>query len=186
MKDRKLIQLQPVLKNDLICVGKRLKHAQIPAESKHKVIIPSNYHLTYLLLLYVHQNNHHCGREQLLALSSERYWIVNRRYLARKVIYNCLCCKRQRVKLQPQLMADLPLERLSYLQPPFSFTGVDYFGPVIVKRGHRTRYLPGHNKRYVCLFNCLTFRAIHLEVREDMSTDSFMHCVDLYLDVDIH
>ena len=88
MKDRKLIQLQPVLKSDLICVGKRLKHTQIPAESKHKVIIPSNYHLTYLLLLYVHQNNHHCVREQLLELSSERHWIVNRRYLARKVIYN--------------------------------------------------------------------------------------------------
>ena len=70
IKNRKLIQLQPVLKNDLICVGGRLKHAQIPAESKHQVIIPSNHHLTYLLL-YIHQNNHHCDREQLLALSRE-------------------------------------------------------------------------------------------------------------------
>ena len=158
IKNRKLIQLQPVLKNDLICVGGRLKHAQIPAESKHQVIIPSNHHLTYLLLLYIHQNNHHCGREQLLALSRERYWIVNGRHLARKVIYNFLYCKRQRVKPQPQI----------------SFTGVDYFGPVTVKRGYRTRSLSGHNKRYVCLFTCLTFRAIHLELREDMSTDSFI------------
>ena len=71
IKNRKLIQLQPVLKNDLICVVGRLRHAQIPAESKHQVIIPSNHHLTYLLLLYIHQNNHHCGREQLLALSRE-------------------------------------------------------------------------------------------------------------------
>ena len=114
-KSVNFIQLEPVLKNDLIYVGGRLKHAQIPAESKHQVIIPSNHHLTYLSLLCIHQNNHHCSTEQLLALSRERYWTVNGRHLARKVIYNCLYCKRQRVKLQPQLMADLPPERLSYL-----------------------------------------------------------------------
>ena len=163
-KNRKLIQLQPVLKNDLICVGGRLKHAQIPTESKHQVIIPSNHHLTYLLLLYIHQNNHHCGRDQLLGLSRERYWIVNGRHLAGKIIYNCLYCKQQIVKPQPQLMADLPPERLSYLQPAFWFTGVDYFGPVTVKGSYRTRSLSGHNKRYVCFFTCLTFRAIHLEL----------------------
>ena len=174
IKNRKFIQLEPILKSDLICVGGRLKHAQIPAESKHQVIIPSNHHFTYLLLLYIHQKNHYCGREQLLALSRERYWIVNGRHLARKVIYNCLYCKRQRVKSQPQLMADLPPERLSYLQPPFSFTGVDYFGPVTVKRGSRTRSLSGHYKRYVCLFTCLTFPAIHLELCENMSTYSFI------------
>ena len=143
IKNRKLIQLQPVLKNDLICVVGRLRHAQIPAESKHQVIIPSNHHLTYLLL-YIHQNNHHCDREQLLALSREWYWIVKGKHLARKVIYNCLYCKRQRMKLQPQLMADLPPERLSYLQPQFSFTGIGCFGPATVKRGYWTRSLPGH------------------------------------------
>ena len=78
------------------------------------------------------------------------------------------------MKPQPQLMADLPPERLSYLQPAFSFTGVDYFGPVTVKRGYRTRSLSGHNKKYVCLFTCLTFRTIHLELCEDISTDSFI------------
>ena len=71
-------------------------------------------------------------------------------------------------------MADLPPERLSYLQPPFSFTGVDYFGPVTVKRGYRTRSLSGHSKRYVFLFTSLTFRTIHSELCEDMSADSFI------------
>ena len=78
-------------------------------------------------------------------------------------------------------MADLPPERLSYLQPSFSFTGVDYFGPVTVKRGCRTRSLSGHNKRYVCLFTCLTFRAIHLELCEDMSTDSFIMAMHRFI-----
>ena len=78
------------------------------------------------------------------------------------------------MKPQPQLMAYLPPEHLSYLQPLFSFTGVDYFGPVTVKRGYRTRSLSGHNKRYVCFFTCLTFHAIYLELCEDMSTDSFI------------
>ena len=169
-KNRKLIQLQPVLKNHLICVGGRLKHAKISAESKHQAIIHSNHHLTNLVL-YIYQNNHHGGREQLLALSRGRYWIANRKHLAIKVTYNCLYCKRQRVKTQLQLMVDLPL---SYLQPPFSFSGVDYFGPVTVKRGHRRRSLSGHIKRYFCLFTSLAFHAIHLELCDDISADSFI------------
>ena len=78
-------------------------------------------------------------------------------------------------------MAALPPEHLSYLQPAFLFTSVDYFGPVIVKRGYRTRSLSGHNKRYVCVFTCLTFRAIHLELCEDVSTDSFIMALHRFI-----
>ena len=78
-------------------------------------------------------------------------------------------------------MADLPAECLSYLQPPFSFTSVDYFGPVTVKQGYRTRSLSGHDKRYVCLFTSLTFRAIHLELCEYMSTDSFIMALHRFI-----
>uniref|UniRef100_A0A182NN02 DUF5641 domain-containing protein n=1 Tax=Anopheles dirus TaxID=7168 RepID=A0A182NN02_9DIPT len=44
--------------------------------------------------------------------------------------------------------------------------GLDYFGPVLVKRGR------SNEKRWVALFTCLTIRAIHLEVVSSLSTES--------------
>ncbi len=45
-------------------------------------------------------------------------------------------------------MADLPKERIMPDLPPFSNTGVDYFGPIDVKRGRSVV------KRYGVLFTC--------------------------------
>ena len=58
--------------------------------------------------------------------------------------------------------------------PPFTHTGVDYFGPSTIKRGKRTRASTGTDKRYGVVFTCLTYRAIHLELAGDLSTDRFI------------
>ena len=59
-------------------------------------------------------------------------------------------------------------EQMTPDKAPFSFGGIDYFGPLIVKAG-RT-----HLKRYGCLFMCLTSRAVHLEVAQSLTADSFI------------
>lgn len=50
--------------------------------------------------------------------------------------------------------------------PPFTFTGVNLFGPLTVKWGRRTA------KRWGCLFTCLTTRA-DLEVTPSLKTLSW-------------
>ena len=72
------------------------------------------------------------------------------------------------------LMGELPFERIAYMGPPFSRTGVDYFGPLLIKRGKRTHSNCGTTKRYGALFTCLTTRAVHVELAGDLSTDSFI------------
>lgn len=47
-------------------------------------------------------------------------------------------------------MADLPEERVVPDLPPFTNVGVDYFGPVDVKRGRSIV------KRYGVVFTCMT------------------------------
>ena len=64
-------------------------------------------------------------------------------------------------------MADLPQGRLQYDTPCFSHVGIDYFGPILVKQGR------SQDKRYGCLFTCLTMRAIHIEIAYCLDTNSF-------------
>ena len=66
-------------------------------------------------------------------------------------------------------MADLPLQRITPGQPPFTFIGVDLFGPFLVKKGRSV------TKWYGVLFTCLVSRAIHIEVAHSLDTDSFIN-----------
>ena len=59
-------------------------------------------------------------------------------------------CQQRNTHPGEQFMANLPEERLTPDKPPFTFVGVDYFGPIEVKQGR------SHVKRYGCLFTCLT------------------------------
>ena len=72
-------------------------------------------------------------------------------------------------------MAELPFARLQTNEAPFSQTGVDYFGPFMVRQRRSTI------KRYGCLFTCLTTRAVHLEMAADLSTSSFINTLRTFI-----
>ena len=67
---------------------------------------------------------------------------------------------------------------------PFAAVGIDYFGPLNVHVGPNTRAArknPKLAKRYVCIFTCLRYRAVHVEVAKDLSTDSFINAVTRFI-----
>lgn len=58
---------------------------------------------------------------------------------------------------------------------PFTYTGLDFFGPLTVKIGRSTA------KRWVAVFTCLTIRAVHVEVAHNLSTDSCIKCIRRFI-----
>ena len=169
-QNSKLVTLNPILDNNIIKVGGPLKNIiGIPNNLKHQIILPRHHPVTDLLILHYHKSNHHCGRDQTPALLRERYWIVKAKSIIR------LLCKHARSMPKPQLMGNLPKERIAVFKPPFTITGVDCFGPVTIKQYKRTRTSSNKQiKRYGIIFTCLTTRAVHLELSIDMITDGFL------------
>ena len=104
----------------------------------------------------------------------QRFWIPSCRGVINKALKQCSCCKRRRDKPRQPFMSNIPSDPLAVNEKPFSNSGVDYVGPILIKPSRRTRLNPGSAKRYRVLFTCLTTRAVHLELTHDMSTDAFL------------
>lgn len=105
----------------------------------------------------------------------KKYWIIKANSAARRIITDCVVCKRQRGRVGEQKMADLPLERILPDKPAFTNVGVDYFGPIEIKRGRSLV------KRYGVIFTCMASRAVYLEIAYTLDTDSCIHALRRFI-----
>ena len=86
--------------------------------------------------------------------------------MVRKIIMACVVCRKLQGSPYPTIPApDLPYERV-YDHPPFTHTGVDYAGPLYIAEKDGTT-----GKAYICLFTCVSTRALHLELTHDLEAD---------------
>ena len=92
----------------------------------------------------------------------------------RRVVSKCVFCRRNHGKPNEQNMADLPRDRISSA-PPFTYTGVGYFGPFAIKDGRKVV------KRYGALFTCLVSRAVHIEVASSLESCSFIQALRRFI-----
>ena len=120
-------------------------------------------------------NVKHQGRGMTVnELRANGFWILGCSTAISEFLYHCVTCRKLRGKTQIQKMADLPFDRVDPA-PPFSYCGVDYFGPFLIKEGRKEL------KRYGVLFTCFTSRAIHLEIANSLETDSFINALRRFL-----
>lgn len=175
-KSSPLCRLDPVVLDGLLCVGGRLKHAPDGYDLlKHPWILPKQHHGSDLIIRHHHETSGHFGQEYVLSLIRDHFWIIQARVSVRRIVRSCFDCKRRCQAPQEQKMADLPSDRVTPDKPPFSFVGIDCFGPFMVKRGRSLV------KRYGVIFTCLTIRAIHIEVIHSMDTDSFVNALRRFM-----
>ncbi|XP_068749478.1 uncharacterized protein [Montipora capricornis] len=173
----KLANLSPILIDDVIRVGGRIHRAPIAFEAAHPMILPRSHHVSALIVRYYHRVLGHAGREHVLSVIRQRFWILKGRVLVRQILSSCLSCRKRNAPPLQQVMADLPKERLIPYQPPFTYTGLDFFGPFYVKRSRSTV------KVYGCIFVCFNSRAVHIEDVSSLETDTFIQALVRFISV---
>ncbi|KAI8430326.1 hypothetical protein MSG28_000632 [Choristoneura fumiferana] len=171
-KSSALRKLSPYLDSDgLLRVGGRIKHANVQFNQKHPIILPCKHHITTLIIRKLHLTLFHSGIQNTLSNLRLNYWPINGRLEVRKVIHNCVICIRYRAESCQQKMSELPHPRVN-LERPFLHVGVDFTGAVSIKCSTQRRST--YTKGYICLFICLATKAIHLELVNDLTTQSFI------------
>lgn len=164
--------------NGCLRVGGRLKHSSLPRDHKNPLLLPPNHHVTDLIMLQEHERLLHAGIETTLSSLRSRFWPLNARNRLRKLIHSCTKCFRFHGHTMSQVMADLPKYRVTPARP-FLLSGVDFAGPLEVKEW-RTRN-PIIHKGYVCIFICLSTKAIDLQLVSDLSTKEFINALKRFI-----
>ena len=104
------------------------------------------------------------------------YWIFRCTAVVKQTIRHCLPCRRMLQDVSIPQLADLPAEILPVKnQFFFETTGLDFIGLFPVKNHGRL------SSRYFLLFARLVVRAVHLEVSNDLTTDSAINCIRRFI-----
>ena len=148
----------------------RLANASITDAAKQPILLPSNSFFSELVSREAHSRVFHNGVRETLNYLRQKYWILRGRELVKKQVRKCIVCRKlEGLPFKFNITPELPKERVEDCAP-FSYVGVDFAGPLIVKE------LPGKPERkcYICLFTCATTRAVHLELVEALDINSFI------------
>ncbi|XP_067022151.1 uncharacterized protein [Acropora muricata] len=168
-RSSKIVKLRPILDDGVMRVGGRIAEAPIAFDAKFPMIVPPKHHVAQLLIASFHQKLLHAGQNHILAHLREKFWIPNGRSAVRKVVRSCITCKKQRTATMEQMMSALPAFRTAAYEPCFTYTGVDYFGPLNIKKGRSVV------KRWGAIFTRMNSRAVHLELATSLESDCFIN-----------
>ena len=90
--------------------------------------------------------------------------------MVRKIKGRCVTCKKRDKKKEAQEMGPLPIERL-VPSPPFFNCAIDIFGPILIKDTVEGRC---KKKAYGIIFNCLSSRAVYIDITDAYDTNAFI------------
>ncbi|KAA0703644.1 hypothetical protein E1301_Tti015510 [Triplophysa tibetana] len=175
-KNSKLYKLSPFLDEEgILRVGGRLSQATLHPHVKHPAILPKNCHISVLLIEHFHKRVQHQGRGMTInELRANGWWILGCSSAVSSDVSKCVKCRKYRRGTEEQRMGDLPQDRTE-MTPPFTYAGIDCFGPFYVKERRKDL------KKYGLLLTCLCSRAIHIEMIDDMTTDAFINALRAFI-----
>ena len=136
----------------------RVNKSSVIDSGKTPILLPPGNHYVFLLIQESHKKVYHNGTRETLNLLRQTYWVPRGREMVKGFVRKCFLCKKlEGLPFQTSFKPDLPQARVDD-GPPFVNTGIDFAGPLTLK------YANDSKKCYLCLFTCMSTRAIHLEL----------------------
>ncbi|XP_062538672.1 uncharacterized protein LOC134206944 [Armigeres subalbatus] len=151
--------------------GRITATSNVTESTKFPIILPKKHRFTFLLLDDYHRRFRHCNMETVVNEVRQQYYVPQLRVAVKQVAKACQWCRIYKAKPNMPRMATLPSARLASFQRPLTHTGLDLFGPLLMKIGRGTA------KRWVAVFTCLTIRDVHVEVVHSLSTESCIKAI---------
>lgn len=164
--------LTPYLDQDnILRVGGRLRHANLPNDRKNPIILGNRNTLTPLIIADAHARTLHGGIQLMLCQLRSKYWILKTKSMVKKYVHKCLICARIKANTKVQIMGDLPKQRVTPSRA-FLHSGVDFAGPfqTLMSKGRGNKTV----KTYVAIFICMSTKAIHIELVGDLTSEAFI------------
>uniref|UniRef100_A0A146L3Y2 Integrase catalytic domain-containing protein n=1 Tax=Lygus hesperus TaxID=30085 RepID=A0A146L3Y2_LYGHE len=175
---QKFAPLQPFIDmKGIVRVGGRLKRSDLSDTQKFPILMPTEAHLTILMVDHYHKAYLHPGPNLLQAIIQKIYWVPSLRRVIRQRGFKCITCYRSKAKATVPLMGDLPSYRVQGGRA-FLHVGIDFAGPFQMKESNR-RKAP-ISKVYLCLFVCMATKALHLEPVSRLTTDAFLASLERF------
>ena len=119
----------------MLSLSGRIGHSNCPYEQIHPIILHRNHQITKMIIKAEHLHLFHAGPTMLTSSICVRFHIIGGKRVIRDITRACVTCRRYSARPQPQLMGQLPIERVTP-GPIFEKVGVDYAGPIYVKYGY--------------------------------------------------
>ena len=171
----KIYSLNPFVDDQgILRVGGRQQRARFSYNSRHPIILDSRHPLTKLLIHSEHIRLLHGGSLFVSSSLFRNFHLLGGHRAIRSIVRSCVICRRRKPKTKPQMMGQLPPERITP-DVVFEHIGLDFAGPLYLKQGSVRK--PTILKSYVCVFVSMSVKAVHLELVSDLSTESFIACL---------
>ena len=91
----------------------RLKWSSVPSNTKYPIILPGKNHAVGLLIRHTHETKGHMGREVIISELRKDLWIVGLTNQIRKLMHNCVTCRKLNARPCHQPMVPLPFDRVT-------------------------------------------------------------------------
>ncbi|UYV78708.1 hypothetical protein LAZ67_16002504 [Cordylochernes scorpioides] len=134
------------------------------ANFRMPILLPSDHFLVSLLIRWNHETHGHAGLQTLLGILRENYWILRSRKTVKKIINQCIRCKRFTATPATVESTSLPEDRVRDAAD-FEIVGVDLTGHLILKN---------KKKAWIVIFTCAVYRGVHLELVTSLSMEAFL------------
>lgn len=172
----RLRTFSPFLHDGVIRMSGRMPDA-LSFEENNPIILPSKHPFTELLIKSYHEAYLHVGVNTVVNSLRKKFRILKCRAAVKRIFNDCYVCKQKKIKTSKVKMAPLHYQRTNPNVYPFTYVGIDYFGPILVKHGRKLE------KHWICLFSCLSTRAIHMEIVPSLTTNSCIMAIMRFMNI---